>query len=79
MGQSEYLSYICNFVFSSGWEDYNAKEQIRALFISYCLIFNIDVDTYICDLSLKNIYEAGHLEELVNYEEYERFMIQDIV
>lgn len=58
MGQSEYLSYICDFVFGGGWEDYNAKEQIRALFTSYCLIFNIDADTYLCDLSLKNIYEV---------------------
>lgn len=79
MEKEKFLNYICDFMKSGGWEDCNIKDQTRALFTSYCLIFGIDADTHICDISLKSIYDTGRLEEFVNYEEYERFMIQYIV
>ena len=61
------------------WEDFHGKDQIRALFTSWCLIFHIDADTKECDDTLNSIYWRAAIEELIEYKDYERFMIEFIV
>lgn len=79
MNKQNYLNYIIVYAIFTGWEDFNGKNQIRALFTSWCLIFHIDVDTKECDDALYIIYWRSEMEELVEYEEYERFMVEFII
>lgn len=79
MNKQDFLNYIIDYAIGTGWEDCNGKDQIRALFTSRCLIFRIDTDTRECDEALNVIYWRAALEELIEYEDYERFMIEFIV
>lgn len=79
MDKKEFLNYIIDYAIHTGWEDYHGKDQIRALFSSWCLIFHIDADTEECSDTLNIIYWRTTMEELVEYEDYEQFMIEFIV
>ena len=79
MNKQEFLNYIIDYAIHTGWEDWNGKDQIRALFTSWCLIFHIDADTKECDDALNVIYRRAMLEELIEYKDYEQFMIEFIV
>ena len=79
MTKQDFLNYIIDFSINVNWEDCHGKDQIRALFTSWCLIFRIDADTKECDDALSIIYWRAAMEELVEYEEYERFMIEFIM
>lgn len=79
MNKQEFLNYIIEYAIHTGWEDWNGKDQIRALFTSWCLIFHIDADTKECNDALNLIYWRAAMEELVEYEEYEQLMIEFIV
>lgn len=79
MSKMEYLRYIISFSTDIGWEDGKSKEQIRALFISFCFIFRIDADTRECNDTLWLIYHDANLTNLVDYEDYEAYMVELIV
>lgn len=83
MNKQEFLNYIIDYAIYTGWEDYHEKDQIRALFTSWCLIFHIDADTKECDDALNSIYYSIYwqaaMKELIEYKDYERFMIEFIV
>lgn len=79
MNKQDFLNYIIDYAICTGWEDWNGKDQIRALFTSWCLIFHVDADTEECDDALNTIYRRAVMEELVKYEDYQRFMIEFII
>lgn len=79
MNKQEFLNYIIDYAIHTGWEDFNGKDQIRALFTSWCLIFHIDADTKECDDALYIIYWRAEMEELIDYGEYKQFMIELIM
>ena len=79
MNKEEFLDYIVDYAVYSGWEDCNGKDQIRALFTSWCLIHHIDADTKECGDALYVIYWRAEMEELVEFEKYKQFMIEFIV
>lgn len=79
MNKQEFLNYIIDYAVCTGWEDFHGKDQIRALFTSWCLIFHIDADTKECDDVLMEIYDRATMGEVVDYVDYERFMIEFIV
>ena len=79
MEKKDFLEYIKSYAVCTGWEDFHGKDQIRALFTSWCLIYHIDTDTVECDHALSQIYTIADLKELVEYEEYKQFMIEFIV
>ncbi len=79
MNRQEFLNYIIDYAIHTGWEDFRGKDQIRSLFTSWCLIYHIDADTKECDDALNVIYWRAAMEELIEYEDYERFMIEFIV
>lgn len=79
MNKQEFLNYIIDYAIHTGWEDVYGKDQIRALFTSWCLIFHIDADTKECDNALNIIYWRAAMKELIEYSDYERFMIEFIV
>lgn len=79
MNKEKFLTYIIDYAAHSGWEDGSEKNQIRALFTSWCLIHHIDADTKECDDVLYVIYWRAEMEELVDYDEYETYMVEFIV
>lgn len=79
MNKQEYLNYIIDYAIHTGWEDFHGKDQIRALFTSWCLINHIDADTKECDDALRNIYYRAAIDELEEYDDYVRFMVEFIV
>lgn len=79
MNKQEFLNYIIDYAIHTGWEDIHGKDQIRALFTSWCLIFHVDADTKECSDALNVIYWRAAMEELIEYENYEQFMIEFIV
>lgn len=79
MNKIKFLNYIINYAIHTGWEECHGKDQIRALFTSWCLIFRIDADMKECDDALVEIYNKAAMEELVEYTDYKRFMIEFIV
>lgn len=79
MNKQEFLNYIIDYAIHTGWENWNGKDQIRALFTSWCLIFHVDADTKECSDALNVIYWRAAMEELIEYENYEQFMIEFIV
>ena len=83
MDKKEFLNYIIDYAIHTGWEDWNGKDQIRALFTSWCLIFHvdadIDADTKECDESLMTIYSRAAIDEVIDYKLYELFMIEFVV
>ena len=42
-------SYIIDFAMDAEWDDLKRREQLRALFTSWCFIFGVDADTKECD------------------------------
>lgn len=79
MNKHDFLNYIIDYAVCTGWEDYHGKDQIRALFTSWCLIFHIDADTKECDEALMTIYSRAAIYEVIDYKLYELFMIEFVV
>lgn len=55
------------------------KIRLDHFFTSWCLIFRIDADMKERDDALVEIYNKAAMEELVEYTDYKRFMIEFIV
>lgn len=79
MGKNEFLDYIADYAVNHEWQEANAKEQIRALFVSWCLVFCIDADSKDCDRALQVIYWRAALENSLEYEEFENYMLEFLV
>lgn len=77
MNKEEFLNYITDFAANTLWSEFNAREQLRELFTSYCLIFGVDADAKECDDILFVIREV--LEFQPDVEEFEQYMIELIV
>lgn len=79
MSKEEYLNYIIDFAMDTEWEDLKRREQLRALFTSWCFIFGIDADTKECDDVMTIIYNKVLMEEVIDYCGLEKYMIELIV
>ena len=77
MNKEEFLNYITDFAANTLWSEFNEREQLRALFTSYCLVYRVDTDTKECDGILFIIREA--LEFQADVEAFENYMIELIV
>ena len=76
MNKKEFLNYIIDFAMDTEWEDLKRREQVRALFTSWCFIFGIDADTKECDDTLGVICFRAAFEMV---EEFENYMVELIV
>ena len=77
--KNELLNYLIDYMIQENWENKNVKEQARAIFTTICCIGNIKADTKECDEMLDALYWRSALEELIEYEEFESFMLELIV
>lgn len=74
----ELKKYMFSFMVEKEWDMCNVPEQLRSLFVSLCLIANIDADTGICDRLLNDLYQESGLEGQVPYDAFDLFMCATI-
>lgn len=55
-----------------------ATKQLKSLFTSYCLMFNIDADTAECDTCLWDIFDLLNFDETLK-ENFDNFMLEYLV
>lgn len=77
--KNKLLDYLFDFMIQENWENKNVKEQARAIFTTICCVGDIEADTRECDEILSMLYWRSALEELIEYEEFENFMLELIV
>ena len=77
--KNELLNYLINYMIQENCENKNVKEQARAIFTTICCVGNIEADTKECDEILSTLYWRSTLEYLIEYEEFEDFMLELIV
>lgn len=77
--KNELLNYLIDYMIQENWENKNVKEQARAIFTTICCVGNIEADTKECDEILSVLYWRSVLGELIEYEEFEDFMLELIV
>lgn len=75
----ELFNYLKSFMLESGWHDGNIARQARAIFTTICFVGNIDADTVECDNMLHTLYNEAGMEDFVEYDDFESFMIELIV
>lgn len=76
MNKEEFLNYIIDFAMDTEWGDLKRREQLRALFTSWCFIFGIVRQ---CDDVLGVIYRKVLMEPVIDFDELENYMIELIV
>ena len=77
---SELYKVLKNHMISNYWDDINVKEQARAIFTTICIVGDLEADMNLTDNMLLELYNSSALEELgITYQEFETFMIKDIV
>lgn len=76
MSKEEFLNYIIDFAMDTEWDDLKRREQLRALFTSWCFIFGIYAGTMECDDALGVICFRAAFEMV---EDFENYMIELIV
>ena len=77
--KNELLNYLIDYMIQENWENKNVKEQARAILTTICCVGNIEADTKECDEILSTLYWRSALEYLIEYEEFEDFMLELIV
>lgn len=73
------LDYLKTFMLQSNWEDGKTSEQARAIFTTICFVGCIDADTSECDAILAHLYVKTAMDEIMDYDEFEAYMIKLIV
>ena len=77
--KNELLNYLIDYMIQENWENNNVKEQARAIFTTTCCIGNIKAGTKECDEIRSTLDWRSALEYLIEYEEFEDFMLELIV
>lgn len=73
------FNYLKSFMIETYWHDGNTPEQARAMFTTLCFVGNIDADTMECDNMLRTLYDVAAMKDIMDYDEFESFMVELIV
>jgi len=79
MEEQKFLDYLYRYAADHDWDEPNVKYQIRSLFTAWCLMFNVDADTALCDQVLNWVYMEAALEGRADKEAFELFMLEYLV
>ena len=79
MSKEEFLNYIIDFAMDTEWDELKRKEQLRALFTSWCFVYGINADSKECDDVMTTIYREVIMEPVIDQDELEKYMIELIV
>lgn len=77
--EKELFDYLKTFMITNEWWNGNAFKQTRAIFTTLCCIGDIEADTRKCDGILWTLYKDACVEEIMEYDEFENFMLELIV
>lgn len=77
--KNELFSFLKCFMIGSRWHYGNTPEQARAIFTTICFVGNIDADTVECDNMLHTLYNECGMENFIEYNDFEMFMVALIV
>lgn len=77
--KNELFEYLKSFMVGSEWNNGNTAEQARAIFTTICFVGNIDADTSKCDNMLLTLYNEAAMEDIMDYDDFESFMIELII
>lgn len=77
--KNELFNYLKSFMDGGGWCDGNTARQARAIFTTICFVGNIDADTAECDNILHILYNECGMEDFVDYNDFESYMIELVV
>lgn len=63
-----------------GWEDGCDQERLRAIFTTYCLMNGVMAEPDECNHTFETLYNnIENMQELVDYEDFKKYMIRFIV
>lgn len=77
--KNELLNYLIDFMIQNNWYDDKIPEQARAIFTTICFIGNIAAYTKERYDILYTLYWRADLEELIEFEDFESYMMELIV
>lgn len=77
--EEKLLGYLEDFMIDNNWDDEHVPEQARAFFTTICFVGHLDADTMCVDRMLNDLYFRAALEEIIEYEAFESFMMELIV
>lgn len=77
--KQEMFNYLKSFMVGSDWNNGNTAKQARAMFTTICFVGNIDADTSECDNMLHELYNESSMEDIVEYDDFESYMVELIV
>lgn len=75
----ELRGYLLDFVNDTDISVEIRLRQARAIFTAYCLVRNVEADTFSCDNLLSALYDMIELKGSQSYVDFENFMLKDIV
>lgn len=73
------FSYLKSFMIGNEWNYGNTAEQAKAMFTTLCFVCDIEADTMKCDNILIELYNEAAMECVMDYDDFESFMIELIV
>lgn len=77
--KNELLDYVVKFAIENKWDKENVPERIRAFFTTWVFLFRVDADTYNYDVALRRIYFTAGLDKVIDYDEFENYIVGLIV
>ena len=79
MGKKLYEK-LKQFMIEENWySNENIPRQVRAMFVTICIVENIEADTAAAENMLLDLYSNTGLEDLMEYEDFENYMYEYMV
>lgn len=76
----ELFEQLKQFITEHGWySNENIPQQARAMFVTICMVGDIEADTCMAENMLLDLYCNTGLESLMEYEDFENYMYEYIV
>lgn len=71
------LFQALNDVLDRGWLGINEKEQLRAIFTTLCMVYELQADTAQCDDIIDILYDIAVCD--LSYRDFYNYMVELIV
>lgn len=71
--------FMYDFVYEAEDIDELWIKQLRCIFTTWCLAYDIIADTYRCDSTLEYIYDSIYHMIDVGYNDFYNYMVEEIV
>ena len=76
----ELYAKLKHFMITEHWySNENIPRQARAMFVTICIMGDLEVDTSATDNLLLDLYSTTGIENLMEYEDFENYMYEYIV